>query len=218
LDFDAAAEVAENCFDRVRCDTEDLLAPPARAAQVDLTSATALPLHASIETRVSREGVLDGLAGWFEARLSDTVTMTNSPVAIDPIRRRQVFFPIAASAGEVRVSPGAKIEASVQMLADDVFAWQVSVVPERGDPQTFLQTTVRGMFLTKDDLRRGDPKSRPTLNAGGAALLTVVSICDGTRSLAEIEEEVFRLHADLFSSRQDAAAFVASVIARNTRP
>jgi len=218
LDFDAAAELAENSLHRVRFDAGDLLAQPARGAEIDLTSAASLPLRASIETRVSREGVLDGLAGWFDARLSDTATMTNSPTAFERIRRRQMFFPIAASVGEVRVSPGTRIEASVQMLADDVFAWQVSVVPERGEPLTFLQTTVRGMFLTKDDLKRGDPQSRPTLNAGGAALLTVVSLCDGSRPLAEIEAEVFRLHADLFSSRQDAAAFVASVIARNTRP
>ena len=66
--------------------------------------------------------------------------MTNSPSAMDRIRRRQMFFPIAAPAGQLRVSPGTKIEASVQMLADDVFAWQVSVVPERGEPLTFLQT------------------------------------------------------------------------------
>ena len=218
LDFDAAAEVAENSLDRVRFDADGLLAPPARAAGIDLMSAVSLPLHASIETRVSREGVLDGLGGWFEARLSESATMTNAPTAMDRIRRRQMFFPIAAPAGHVRVSPGAKIQASVQMLADDVFAWQVSVVPERGEPLTFLHTTVRGMFLTKSDLKRGDPKSHPTLNAGGAALLTVMSMCDGSRSLADIEEEVFRLHADLWSSRQDAAAFVASVIARNTRP
>jgi hypothetical protein len=89
-------------------------------------------------------------------------------------------------------------------------------VPEQGEPMTFLQTTVRGMLLTKDDLRRGDPNSRPIRNEAGAALLTVISMCDGRRSLADIEKEVFRQHPDLFSSRQEAAAFVASVVARNT--
>ena len=217
LDFNAAAEIADNSLDRVRFDVENLLAAPARGAQMDLMNPCSLPLRVSIETRVSREGILDGLGGWFEAHLSNSAVMTNAPAAAHRVRRRQVFFPIAGPAGQVRVSPGTMVEASVQMLADDVFAWQVSVVPERGEPLTFLQTTVRGMLLTKDDLRRGDPNSRPIRNEGCAALLTVMSMCDGRRSLADIEEEVFRLHSDLFSSRQEATAFVASVIARNTR-
>ena len=218
LDFEAAAEVADNSLDSARFDAAHLLAPSTRAARIDLTNPPALPVHASIEARVSRAGTLDGLGGWFEARLSESVSMTNAPNAADRIQRRQVFFPIAGPSATVRVAAGTVVEASVQMLADDVFAWQVSVVPQQGDPVTFLHTTVRGMVLTKDDLNRGDPKSRPALNASGAALLTVVSMCDGQHPLADIETEVFRLHPDLFPSKKEAAAFVASVVARHSRP
>lgn len=43
---------------------------------------------------------------------------------------------------------------------------------------------------------------------------TVVNLCDGGRTLAEIEDEVFRLHADLFETREEAAVFVAEVVTR----
>jgi protein arginine N-methyltransferase 1 len=215
LDCAAAAEIAENSFYRVRLDAGQLLAAPARGATVDLMAGPALPLHITVETRVSRDGMLDGLGGWFAAALSEQASMTNSPQAQDRIRRRQLFFPIAEP---VAVTAGTAIEASVQMLAEEIFAWQVSVVPERGEPKTFLHTTVRGMLLTKEDLKRGDPKSQPVLNPAGAALLTVMTLCDGRRSLADIEAEVFRRHPDLFASAKEATAFVAGVLARNSRP
>ena len=41
----------------------------------------------------------------------------------------------------------------------------------------------------------------------------MVNLCDGGRTLTEIEDEVFRLHPDLFRDRE-AAVFVAEVVKR----
>jgi hypothetical protein len=42
----------------------------------------------------------------------------------------------------------------------------------------------------------------------------VLSLCDGQRPVSEIEQEVFRQYPTIFHSVQEAAAFVAGVVAR----
>ena len=42
--------------------------------------------------------------------------------------------------------------------------------------------------------------------------LTVLALCDGRRSLADIEREVYERHAPLFGDREEAAVFVAEVV------
>jgi protein arginine N-methyltransferase 1 len=215
LDCSVAAEAVENTCRHARFERAQLLAQPERGALIDLTAQVSLPLRLSMTARIERDGTLDGLAGWFDASLSAAASMTNSPLASDRIDRDQMFFPIAAP---VDVTAGTIVEAGVQMLADDVFAWQVSVIPERGAPRSFLQTSARTMLLTKEDLQRGDPRRRPELNAAGAALLTVLSLSDGTRPLSDIEAEVYRRHRELFPTAADAARFVADVLARHSGP
>ncbi len=48
----------------------------------------------------------------------------------------------------------------------------------------------------------------------GDARLSVLTLCDGQRPLAEVEQEVFRRHPKLFRSSQEAATFVAEVVTR----
>src|SRR5206468_2971544 len=76
---------------------------------------------------------------------------------------------------------------------------------------SFTHSTWKGMLISKEELQRTRPNFVPTLTARGAARLSVLSLCDGRRTLAEIEEEVYRRHPRLFPSRSQAAAFVAEV-------
>ena len=48
----------------------------------------------------------------------------------------------------------------------------------------------------------------------GEARRTVLELCDGRRSVAEIEREVLRRHPTLFASGGVAAEFVAEVVTR----
>jgi hypothetical protein len=41
---------------------------------------------------------------------------------------------------------------------------------------------------------------------------SVVNLCDGKRTIAEIEREVYELHRDLFASPGEASAFVHEVM------
>lgn len=216
-DFDCtpAVEIAANTGYPVRLRPEHLLSAPVSAATLDLTIDHALPLHASGALRASRDGVLHGVAGWFVARLSPQVTMTNSPLSPDRIYRRQVFFPIHEP---VTVEAGATIDVAMRILpTDTMYAWDVRVSPLSGPPVTFRHTTLRGMLLAREDLALTNPAHQPVLTPAGVARLTVLRLCDGGHTLADIERAVYEAHADLFSSREEAAVFVAEVVTRYGR-
>ena len=126
-DFDCtpAFEVAANTGYPARLRPEHVLSAPVTATTLDLMVDHPLPLKFSAPLRASRAGVLHGIAGWFEARLSPSVTMTNSPLSAERIFRRPVFFPIADA---VPIDAGAAIDVTMRILpADTMYAWDVRV-------------------------------------------------------------------------------------------
>ena len=52
----------------------------------------------------------------------------------------------------------------------------------------------------------------PTLNVRGEARRSVLAMCDGRRTLEEIEQEIYERHAAIFRDRSDAALFVSEVV------
>jgi type I protein arginine methyltransferase len=209
FDFAPVAELAANSPYRARLRSEHLLSAEVPAISVDLTQDVPLPLRLSAELRAFRDGMLHGLGGWFVASLSPGVTTTNSPLAGDRITRRQMFFPIQSP---VPIAAGATVAVSMQILpAEGMYSWDVQV--DRGE--RFQHTTLRGLLLTADDLRRTDPAHHPVLAPVAAARLTVLRLCDGERTLADIERLVSQEHQDLFPSRAQASAFVAGVLAQD---
>jgi hypothetical protein len=70
------------------------------------------------------------------------------------------------------------------------------------------------MLISRDDMRRTRPDFQPALTAAGRARKTVLDLCDGSRSVADIEAEVARRHPSLFDTPGAAAVFVAEVVTR----
>jgi hypothetical protein len=109
------------------------------------------------------------------------------------------------------------------MPTDMVVAWSVEILGAsgKGDPSepplrrgSFTHSTWKGMLLSKEELQRTHPTFKPKLTPLGEARSTVLNLCDGQKSLSEIEQEVFEFHPTLFRSRKEAEAFVAEVVTR----
>jgi hypothetical protein len=102
--------------------------------------------------------------------------------------------------------------------ANALVNWNVEVIDAASQVSkaTFRHSTWKAMLLPEEDLLRTQPGFKPKLVPRGAARRTVVNLCDGARTVAEIEQELLRLHPELFGSRDDAAAFVAEVVTRYT--
>jgi precorrin-6B methylase 2 len=204
----AAGELASNNPSYLRLRPEHLLSVPVSSAAVDLMCDVAMPIRLSAELRASRDGMLHGIGGWFEATLSPAVTITNSPIDGQRILRPQLFFPIGDS---VPIETGARVTVSMQILpAADMYSWEVEVASRR-----FRHSTLRGMMLSREDLGRTNPGYRPVRSPEADAALTVLQLADGRLTLREIEQEVFDRYRELFGSESDASAFVTDVLARS---
>lgn len=213
FDFRPARSWAANTGYPVKFRPEHLLSDPVSAASLDLSIATPTSLSLEASVVATRAGNLHGIGGWFSARLSDTVTISNSPLATHSINRRNVFFPIDRPVG---LEKGDRVQIKMQILPSElVVTWEVEVWAEADTRKArFAHSTFHGMLLCKEDLERTQPHFIPKLSPWGEARRSILELCDGRRTLAEIEHEVYRHHPELFRSLGEAAAYVAEVITR----
>ena len=102
--FDYAPAIAEilGRMSLAEVDQAALLATGQRVADIDLARVESPEVAASLRFEIERGGTIHGLAGWFEARLSTSVSISTSP-ADPPTHWKQAFFPFREP---VRVVPG----------------------------------------------------------------------------------------------------------------
>jgi hypothetical protein len=211
--FEPGRQIATNTGYPTKYKPENLLGKPAKLISLDLQTATGGPVEGRIDVSVDRRGMLHGLAGWFEANLAPGVTLTNSPLSPDAIMRNTVYFPIDRA---VEVEKGDRINVLMRVRPNDfVVSWNVEVFDPSGSSKArFAHSTLKGMLISKEDLQRTRPQSVPRLNPWGVARHTLLNLCDGKKTLSEIEQEVYRAHQDLFRSLDEAASFVSEVVTR----
>jgi protein arginine N-methyltransferase 1 len=214
VDFSPARTWAANTGYPTWLSKSELLAPGCAAPLCDMSTVRPGPLAFRHEVSIERRGVLHGIGGWFSAQLSPSVSMSNAPDASDRIDRRNVFFPIDEA---LNVEPGDIVTIGMRIIPPDTIAWTVEV--RRGDTRlgVFRHSTINGMLLAREDLRRMNPGFAPALTDRGEARRSVLELCDGRRTLAEIETQVYERHPAIFRSRDEAAAFVAEVVTGYSR-
>jgi len=215
FDFGPARTLAVNTGYPVTLRREHLLGDPATVASLDPAAAGPAPLALEASIRASRAGCLHGIGGWFSARLSPGVVMTNSPLDAQRINRMNVVFPVDRP---VPLESGDEVRIAMRILpADLIVSWRVEVWTGATRTAGFHHSTLSGMLLAPDDLDRTRPGFVPRLSPRGEARLSVLRLCDGRRALAEIEREVYARHPDLFGSLGEAAGFVTEVVTRYSR-
>lgn len=221
FDFRPARTWAANTGYPIKLASGQFLGEPGRLCSIDLAHAAPASLGGELRSQALRAGTLHGIGGWFSAQLSPNVLMSNSPLAPQPIARRNVFFPVDHP---VSLEAGDCVRIRMHIIPNDlVVTWKVEI--RRQEPEgnaaasnglkaRFTHSTLRGMLICKEDLERTQPHFIPRLSPRGEARRSILELCDGLRTLAEIEQQVFRRHPDLFPSPAEAAAFVAEVITR----
>ncbi|MGH7247015.1 MAG: 50S ribosomal protein L11 methyltransferase, partial [Pseudomonadota bacterium] len=167
LDFTPAAIVAHNTgypidFKRVR-----FLGRPARFASLDPLDPPRT-FKGKVTIAISTPGILHGIAGFFSSELASGVIMTNSPLAKNGINRRRVFFPIKTA---VRVAKGDRVSVTMSITYEQIMvAWRVEVTDRKGAVRMRSNhSTMQGMLVSLDDLRKTRPDFVPSLTPWGAA-------------------------------------------------
>jgi precorrin-6B methylase 2 len=209
FDMSPAGNVAVNSGHPLSLPPAALLGPSVPACVIALGAVVDAPMHFAVSLIAARHGTLDGIGGWFVADLATGVTMTNAPGDPDRIDRRNVVFPIAPP---VDVCPGDDITVSMRIRPSDLLVhWTVTV---RNGEYHSSHSTLRGMLLTREEIRRTNPHFVPSLTPRGEARKTVLALCDGAHTLDCIEREVFGRHRPLFRDYTEAQVFVAEVVTR----
>lgn len=211
FDFSAARAIALNTGYPTNYTRDQLLAEPARLGTLDLTTDTPGALSLSAGMSATRAATMHGIGGWFEARLSPGVRLTNSPLAADRINRRNVFFPIGQP---LAIRADDRVELTMHIVSEDLrVTWNVAITDAAGvEKGRFRHSTWRGMLLSREDLAKSRPDYVPRLTPWGRARRSVLELCEEGRTLAEVEQEFYQRHRELFASPAQAAHFVAEVI------
>lgn len=214
FNFKPVRGMAANTGYQVNLDPGSICGDAATIASIDLSHAETGTLHGEATTTINRTAVMHGLGGWFSAQLAAGIWISNSPLSPAQIKRRQIFFPIdhgmAVNKGDL-----VKIRMAIRPV-DMVVNWNVEIVDgvSSASKGRSRHSTWKGMLITEEDRRLTQPEFKPKLLPRGEGRRTVCNLCDGTRTLTEIEDEVFRRHPELFRSRDEVAVFVAEVVTR----
>ncbi len=189
---------------------EELLGPPSALGEIDLRASNPEYFSWTADLHVERDGVMHGLGGWFECELAEGVWMTNSPLSDRQIRRSQVFLPLSSA---IHVKAGEALKATVMTRQPDLIAWDLEV---QTTGQKFSHSTWRGELLTAQDIRKRNPEHVPSPSHAGRARAIVFALCDGKRTLKQIEDTVLRDYPMLFPSAGEISRFVAQVLGQDS--
>lgn len=161
----------------------------------------------TLELIATESGVADGFVGWFDAELAEGIVMTNAPHSPHRINRRPAFLPFEQP---LAVAGGERVVANLRVLPVELLlAWGVA----RADgTDRMVQSTWKGSLPTREQLARTRTDAVVSLSDRGLARRTVLELCDGIRTVREIERLVADRHPDLFSEPQAAEIFVAEVL------
>ena len=189
-----------------------LLSRGVYALSLDTSVADSSAFSFEVTSIVERRGTLHGIGGWFHAELAPSVTLSNAPTASPRVGRRNVFFPIDRP---VDVVPGDRVDVRMHIVpSESLVTWTVDVGRSGTRTAHARHSTLHGMLLSREDLKRTSPTFVPALTPRGVARRSVLELCDGRRTLDEVEREVRARHSNLFASHDEAAVFVAEVVTR----
>ena len=208
FDFSAATMTARNSGSPVDVQDVRLLSPASAALTFDPATWSEDQLTAAFDLVASEDGAADGLCGWFRAELAPGVWMTNAPFDRQRINRRPAFLPFDRS---IAVRAGDRFTVAIRLLpADSILSWEIA----REDGRDRMRhSTWKGLLPLRDVLQRTRDDAAPTLTEAGLARKSVLDLCDGRRTVRDIEAAMLERHPDVLPDRQAAAVFVAEVLA-----
>jgi type I protein arginine methyltransferase len=216
FDMSALHEVARNVGYEIHFIPSQLLSETARVLSFDLAGSTAEPSTGTATLTARRRGLLHGIFGCFSAELAPGVSICNTPLGPGAMRRRAWFMPIAQA---VALETGHSVQVTVHVMpGEEAVTWKVEVADRDGaDKNKSAHSTLKGILIAKDELRKMRPDFMPELSARGETERAILELCDGTRAVKQIAQEIHLRFPETFSSPGEAGVAVHQTINRKTR-
>lgn len=142
-------ELEANTQRSQRFAAEEVLSDPVQIGSVDFQSEAPDLFTFTGKLTARRSGEVDGIGGFFSAQLSDSVAITNSPLAPDAIGRANAYLPCKE---QFSVTAGDSVRVSLSIRHDPrIINW--SITPP-GDAPKQSMSTWKGQILSRDELPR----------------------------------------------------------------
>jgi protein arginine N-methyltransferase 1 len=211
IDVGAARTLAVNTEWKYHVTGDDLVALATGEELTSFPSDHPGPIGGTVGFEIDRAGRLDGFIGWFEARMSPSVTMTNDPWSPGRFDRWCNFY-ATDEAVEVRGGDEVSVQLDVRPRLG-VVAWTTDVARQGGARRRMRQSTLHGSLMTgatldHHALGRAVPDSERL-----DLVRAVVDLIDGVRTEADIVGALgdrvgagFASHAHLVKVVRDVVA------------
>ncbi len=218
IDFGPARELALNTVCDWLARPENLLGRGVSLGTVRFDDPAPV-LNAEVVLPIARSGELHGVGTWLVEELAEGETISTAPPS--PVSRevwRDYFFPVAAP---VTVRAGDSVAFAAATGAGGwgrLWRWRIAVRTREGDTvSSSSHSSLAGLPLSVAQVRSLAPDRRARLTPRGQAARFVLDRLNGQTTLREIEAAVVQKFGDQFESPEDAAAFVARLVARYGR-
>jgi protein arginine N-methyltransferase 1 len=188
---------------------QDYLSEPAALNEIDLHQAKDNLMDGAVKFRIGRKGILHGIGGWFEAKLSENVLLSTSPETPCPLRKYR-FFPIGKP---LEVSEGDTLE--VRIGAGQgcglgfVWNWNLKLSRSRGGEIRFAHSS---FDPSRSDLLLRMSHFTPSLSETGAIDLFILSQCNGNSTILQIAEQLCQHYPSLFDNVKKARNKVSGTL------
>jgi SAM-dependent methyltransferase len=151
FDMSVARDYARNRSYYAMTPPTALLGPAVSIGEHPLGECATPVIHGRGSVRVTRDGCIDALVGWFQAELTPSVLMTNAPGDCNRLDRRNLVLPVGQP---IAVRAGQEIEIRLRVsTSEHVLSWTVSCSDSGATDQTCSGSTLEGLLISKDDLR-----------------------------------------------------------------
>ncbi|MCM2314510.1 MAG: 50S ribosomal protein L11 methyltransferase [Thermoanaerobaculia bacterium] len=204
---------AVNSKQWVKLERGEVLTDERSSIAIELGAPVGPLLDGKADLVVRRAGTLHGIACWFRAALSPSVTVTNSPLSDAAIDRGQAFFAIDSP---VDVAEGDVVRTRVRIRHHDAFvAWSVAVFGAGKDtPRAqFSHSTLDGLIAAPESVARLGNAARPAMSLDARRELAILECVQRGGTVKEIEDTLAN-RTDLFPDRATAARCLGDAIDR----
>lgn len=150
FDMRPAYEYARKTAHHLMVTEDALLSSPVNAGAYAFTVAGVPTIRVQSTTRAVRDGVIDALAGWFDATLAPGVQITNAPGASDRLARRNLVLPVT---DPLQVAAGDEISLDLHVLChDQICRWTIECRDGARRLRRFSGSTFEGLLMSREDL------------------------------------------------------------------
>jgi hypothetical protein len=150
FDMSVISRYARNTAYHLYPDANAVLSPAAEVAHYALPISTPPALDSEVTVQIARDGKIDAVAGWFDARLAPGVHMTNDPSAPERLDRCVAVLPVFPA---ISVERGDVVIIALRLLTSDhVYRWRVQRRRADADASSFTGCTLEGVLMSREDL------------------------------------------------------------------